>query len=112
MRSGKYKQTNGRLLDYDEEGNNTYCCLGVACDLLEKKGLLEPADWQEHDILPQKERKLLKIDSEGFFAHEPWPVNSDVFWTLVSLNDSSSIGFPGIADAIVRAEKEKNWWKK
>lgn len=33
--SGDYKQGQGTL-----EWNNEYCCLGVACSLLEKKGIL------------------------------------------------------------------------
>lgn len=36
LRSGKYKQTAGKLRGCDGEGDNiydTYCCLGVACEV-------------------------------------------------------------------------------
>lgn len=42
LRSGKYKQTTGRLA---REG--AYCCLGVACELAVKAGVIqdfEPSD--------------------------------------------------------------------
>src|SRR5690349_4293104 len=38
LRSGEYTQTTGRLHDSQTGG---YCCLGVLCDLAERKGLVE-----------------------------------------------------------------------
>ena len=37
LRSGKYKQTTGTLADQDG-----HCCLGVACDLAVKAGIIPP----------------------------------------------------------------------
>lgn len=34
LRSGKYKQGRGYLLEIDDQGNKTYCCLGVACKVV------------------------------------------------------------------------------
>lgn len=36
LRSGKYKQTNGALHRIDYEGNSSFCCLGVLCDLYQQ----------------------------------------------------------------------------
>jgi hypothetical protein len=43
LRSGKYKQAKGALLLKDAEGNKSYCCLGVACDIqgIEEELLLQ-----------------------------------------------------------------------
>src|SRR5882762_6484724 len=38
LRSGKYRQGTHRLRNADD----TYCCLGVACDLLAEDGILPP----------------------------------------------------------------------
>lgn len=34
LRSGNYKQGFGRLLQEQDKNEKTYCCLGVACDVL------------------------------------------------------------------------------
>lgn len=33
LRSGKYPMGYGRLAPRDDEGNESYCCLGVACEV-------------------------------------------------------------------------------
>lgn len=35
LRSGKYKQGNGSLVEEDKYGNKKYCCLGVLGEILE-----------------------------------------------------------------------------
>lgn len=56
LRSGKYKQGRGALCQIDKKGNESFCCLGVLCDLYnkeqksnKKKGLtvhkLDPSEW-------------------------------------------------------------------
>jgi len=37
LRSGEYSQTTGRLRDGD-----SYCCLGVLCDIAVKEGVIQP----------------------------------------------------------------------
>lgn len=37
LRSGEYKQGKGRLMLKDAEGNTTFCCLGVLCNILGMK---------------------------------------------------------------------------
>lgn len=41
LRSGEYKQTQGRLASKDANGNWGHCCLGVACVLAAKAGVLD-----------------------------------------------------------------------
>ncbi|MFC4114138.1 hypothetical protein [Nonomuraea zeae] len=38
LRSGEYTQAEGKLFDPETGG---YCCLGVLCNLAEKKGLIQ-----------------------------------------------------------------------
>lgn len=33
LRSGKYKQTTGQLVEESERGKLSYCCLGVLCEI-------------------------------------------------------------------------------
>lgn len=37
LRSGKYKQGRGTLCQIDKNGNESFCCLGVLCDLYNKE---------------------------------------------------------------------------
>jgi hypothetical protein len=38
LRSGEYKQGQGRLRKTEDDGTFSYCCLGVLCDLYIKQG--------------------------------------------------------------------------
>lgn len=37
LRSGAYKQGRGALCQIDKKGNESFCCLGVLCDLYQKE---------------------------------------------------------------------------
>lgn len=37
LRSGKYKQGRGALCQIDKKGNESFCCLGVLCDMYNKE---------------------------------------------------------------------------
>lgn len=52
LRSGKYKKTTGFLKQKDENENESYCVLGVLCDLYKKDGkpLSEKEDGFEEAI--------------------------------------------------------------
>lgn len=41
LRSGDYAQGKGKLEKIDAEGQSTYCCLGVLCDLAAKENITE-----------------------------------------------------------------------
>lgn len=76
LRSKKYKQGGGTLHDPED---NTYCCLGVLCELAKKKGVIEDYDGV---CLPTVVRKWAGINSDyGNFY-----VNGESV-TLADLND-------------------------
>ena len=37
LRSGKYKKGRGALCQIDKQGNQSFCCLGVLCDMYNKE---------------------------------------------------------------------------
>lgn len=67
LRSGEYKQTQGRLRDSD-----SFCCLGVLCDLVQPKGWKrlggsESGYWQHGDayaVLPLNIERSTKLTVE------------------------------------------------
>ena len=90
LRSGEYKQTEGRLRAFDDNNNqptNCFCCLGVLCDLFAKTRT--DCAWGESDdeyedcafvvedietvdkVLPQLVRRWAGMNSEcGDFFNE------------------------------------------
>lgn len=130
LRSGAYKQGFGRL--YTAE-NDTYCCLGVACDLAERAGVdtnyrdrdwvdrppgFTGVPWRQAFTLPEGVAKWLGLDWE---SNDPNPgkepprtssnrgnpriVKFDGGWRTASeVNDSGNASFAAIADLI-----EKRW---
>lgn len=107
LRSGKYKQ--GReVLHNNEDGKDTYCCLGVLCDLYQQDRR-------------SKKKKMLDVESrwcnvayDGEDTHLPDAVrewagmktkdgmwnNEDMDATLVYLNDEKRSNFKTIANVI------------
>jgi hypothetical protein len=51
LRSGDYKQGSGYLHRVDDD---SYCCLGVACEVLRKRGLLTAEDRQSMEYVGHK----------------------------------------------------------
>lgn len=100
LRSGEFEQ--GRL--YLNKEDKSYCCLGVACELMVKKGLLVKARSvlgyeivlydRERGFLPPAARDYYGLKSNGQF---PGKLDS-----LIALNDNGT-PFPEIASII---EKE------
>jgi hypothetical protein len=92
LRSGEYKQGRGKLRNFD----NTYCCLGVLCDIV------RPGKWKEGV------RSYLTIDDDGYQLTSQW-LTSDIIETtgfepfnqgmLANMNDRG-IPFNQIADFI------------
>lgn len=85
LRSGKYVQGQNRL----RSRHNTYCCLGVFCDLA------DPDAWES--------------STDGWFWGDRWDIAPIPFLTdaqaerLANLNDRGST-FNQIADEIERKE--------
>lgn len=106
LRSGRYRQVKGYL-----RKGNSYCCLGVACELAVAAGVIDPAGvsaakgdngtflYAGNSIdLPLKVQEWLGLSSSiGFYD------NGD-HDSLVMANDSGC-RFPRIAD-IIESEPE------
>lgn len=113
LRSGEYRQGRAAL----KSGDN-FCCLGVACDVLAKRGegrWMNPEDEssifvhhgfgssygtnQDCAVLPQTVSRMLDISESGAF-NVPNPLNgfADEHWLTV-LNDEG-FTFAQIADVI------------
>jgi hypothetical protein len=105
LRSGKYKQGQFRLHTIDDNGTSKFCCLGVACDLAVKAGVINKPKINEYGdfiynrevaVLPKKIMKWLGIKSNDGSVEE-------LKHSLIGLNDSGW-SFKRIASYI-----EKNW---
>jgi hypothetical protein len=104
LRSGKYKQGKNRLHKID----NTFCCLGVACDIFREQLHLEckeeiGSDYEDvylHEngcasALPEKVQLLLNLrDDLGY------PKDMKLHKSLIALNDIEEKSFSEIADII------------
>lgn len=88
LRSGKYKQGNGVLLDHTETGQEL-CCLGVLCDVIDPDGWLDGPNHLRHSLSDRPEfnaplpRQLLSPSAQR---------------TLTCMNDSECKSFDEIAD--------------
>jgi hypothetical protein len=106
LRSGKYKQGMGRL----RTANNTFCCLGVLCDLAVDAGVLpapkleaarlyayEDLTYQDNckvSTLPEDVRKWAGMNTlSGYFSID------EAGDSLTQLNDRG-VTFTKIADII------------
>lgn len=102
LRSGKYQQTQGRLVKQLEDGSIGYCCLGVACEVLgAEKGLTRKGHIGFHFgdarvytlYLPTDIHTLLGLkDNKG--SHE---------WGSLTLTNDGGASFAEIADIIEAA---------
>ena len=115
LRSGKYKQGRGTLCQTDKKGNESFCCLGVLCDLYQKEQKLnkkrglkvetisaensmvcvltpKPASIKSYDdcdgTLPNKVIKwagFREYNSDGEFLY-----SKESYPELINLNDGNS----------------------
>ena len=103
LESGDYTQARGYL-----RNGNSYCCLGVACDISGMGKWLKVNDEEGHNyyvyqmdevnhessILPKEVADWLGIDKQGYFK--------DFSRSLLQVNDSQKKNFKQIA-SMVRA---------
>ena len=108
LRSGEYKQARGRLRSED-----SYCCLGVACDLYSKHALKKDA-WRRYSTTIARFVSYTFLGQGGALPLEviKWlGIRGDYGelkdgTTLMKMNDDPSLeeGFETIADVIEKGE--------
>lgn len=107
LRSGKYVQGRAELHNRD---NNTFCCLGVLCELAAEARVIPPGKPMDGKTyltaygentntatLPKEVQAWAGIDAWGHFYH----TDEDRGRALTSMNDSGST-FTDIASTIER----------
>ena len=91
LRSGEYEQGIGVL----RTGDDKFCCLGVLCEVLVKRGLMEA---------PKLDRGENMYDYQEYSAVLPDPVQVRVglpyISDLMELNDTKGLPFAEIANYI------------
>lgn len=97
LESGEFKQTKGLLFD---DRIKAYCCLGVACRLLNDMRLLKKDEWIDEAELPERAIKLLGIGPSGD--------HNLLNESLANDNDRGKT-FKQIAKQIRSIHKKKNW---
>jgi hypothetical protein len=108
LRSGEYEQTHGKL-----KLGNSFCCLGVACDLYAKQ--FPEAVWHDNKFMPNKHQYMtysgfslpnVVMDWLGLAASNGLYANPKKdTWGLIDDNDDDKKSFLEIAD-IIESEPE------
>lgn len=105
LRSGKYKQTQGRLCKEIDGGDVGYCCLGVLCDL-HAHNTTDQGEWSGYcyrslygkDGFCQEIPPSIVTEWAGLHADNPeW--NTATHHTLAQMNDEGC-SFEDIARVI------------
>lgn len=97
LESGEFSQGKHELHD---EIENTYCCLGVACELLTSMRLLMRSDWIGDAELPRKAIEILGIEANGDHKRG--------YGSLANDNDGM-MTFKQIARRIRSVHKRNDW---
>lgn len=116
LRSGKYKQTKGKL----KSRNGAYCCLGVLCEVAEVPRLFSGGEYNYGDLdairddrwmdysataLPPVAQDWLGVSTSDPMLAKPVTVKDNYgdeieVTNLISLNDDHGWSFEQIADAV------------
>lgn len=106
LRSGKYKQTRGKL----KSRNGAYCCLGVACTLVPDLVVAYRGGTYyfggeagyEDATLPDEVAEWLGVDTthSDVFLESPVTQGDETTQSLIHMNDNFEWSFEQIADAI------------
>lgn len=107
LRSGEYKQTKATLVD-TESKTPKYCCLGVACEIVNKNRKTQ-LEFVGKNYLPYEMQKLLGIKEGGAFV-VPIEIRGKSYASLVHLNDGG-VKFKTIARIIEEQMEAKNFQK-
>ncbi len=105
LRSGEYKQGKGSLRDTDDNGEHSYCCLGVLCDLYSKE---TGTKWTGGNFMHGRTSFPSSEVAEwaGMDANERCGEFGDIYTEdyadLTAMNDAGGSTFAEIADVIER----------
>jgi hypothetical protein len=104
LRSGKYRKTTGDLCKVAQNGNKSYCCLGVLTDLYNKENKRCPVE-----TVGEKDLSHWVMDWSGMhssFGSLKYGYSDKTITSLSELNDCNKAkrSFKRMADII-----EKNW---
>lgn len=117
LRSGDYKQYRGAL-GIVKHNESRYCCLGVACEIVQKVPGMPKRKEKSHDggmysgiLYGHKDSDLPKtvMDYYGFRHSEGEYKDSEGYtWSLAELNDENKKSFKYIAHVIERELRNPN----
>lgn len=114
LRSGEYQQGRGTLRRFNTDDgvrSDSYCCLGVLCDLAERAGAVDsyesgvaPDNGRvEYGSVLEREAWFLPLSVRnwsGLDASDPPVEYEGVACSLTSLNDDIQLSFTEIADIV------------
>jgi hypothetical protein len=118
LRSGDYQQTVGKL-GRDYNGERSYCCLGVLCELAAKEELIPEATVSNDTVFYNHNVTMPPEELDGVLDGEPftWNVKTPEGLreehprqtiSLVDLNDTFYYSFNQIADLIETTYLKEN----
>jgi hypothetical protein len=113
LRSGEYMQCTGKLAEEDYTGKVSYCCLGVACELAIKAGVIKKRKvvdggtvhfaGNHYSLLPPSVKNWLGLaDDSGLYQEEIKYISLSPAWVSQSLASKNDAGasFATIAEII------------
>lgn len=95
LRSGKYKQTSGKLHEATPLDRGSFCCLGVLCDLAIKRGVIKRFHGDK-ELTPETVQRWAGIDPDPIISIDLY---GDVT-EATTANDTLEWSFKKIARAI------------
>lgn len=121
LKSGKFRQTKQRLAERDQYRHNKYCCLGVACEVANRMGVVKLVKKEDDDgeisydnesaSLPAEMVKALGLNCGAGELYEAVEDSQErVADCLAELNDNLGWSFKKIA-AYIKKNPE-NVFKK
>jgi len=109
LRSGQYTQGGGQL----RKANDSFCCLGVLCDLYANSGVNPEAEWSgeygtaflgQAFSLPPTVAEWAGITQRNPAVDESLSISHELGRTLADINDNG-VPFDKIADLIDRCHE-------
>jgi hypothetical protein len=97
LESGEFQQCQEQLYRAD---TNAYCCLGVACELLTRAGVLPRTTWAGGFVFPGAADRLLEIGVSGDY---------DKGQASLAADNDRGIGFSEIAARIREVTRKGEW---